>query len=256
MKQGTTLAASARLTIISAAAGLSMSMASVPANAQFYVRSPDVEKGELKLEEHGAIYSRPGEDERRRQSHELEAKYGFTDRWEGIVEATFRQNIGDSLKAHRFEIGAQYEIIERQSNGLGLAFRSLYEFALQDGDPDEILFGPLAKYVWGRDSLTVNTFFVGQIGNHVDIDSLELKVNWRLKHEFGEKFGVGLEGYSEIEDLSHPGSFDEQKHRLGPVAYLEFEDSMPKWEFAAGALFGVSDATSDVTFKFDAEVVF
>jgi hypothetical protein len=104
--------------------------------------------------------------------------------------------------------------------------------------------------------LTINTFFVGQVGNHADIDSLELKVNWRLKHEFGEKFGVGLEGYSEIEDLSHTGSFDEQKHRLGPVAYLEFEDSMPKWEFAAGALFGVSDATSDITFKFDAEVEF
>jgi len=51
-------------------------------------------------------------------------------------------------------------------------------------------------------------------------------------------------------------SVGDQKHRLGPVAYLEFEESMPKWEFAAGALFGVSDATSDVTFKFDAEVKF
>ena len=227
-----------------------------PANAQFYVRSPDVEKGELKLEEHGAIYSGPGEDERRRQSHELEAKYGFTDRWEGIVEGVFRQNIGDSLKAHRLELGAQYEIVERHGDGWGLAFRSLYEFALQDGDPDEILFGPLAKYVWGHDSFTINTFFVGQVGQNVDIDSLELKVNWRLKHEFNETFALGVEAYSEIGDLSHTGTFEDQKHRVGPVAYLEFGESMPKWEFAAGALFGVSDATSDVTFKFDAEVEF
>lgn len=231
-------------------------MANVPANAQFYVRSPDVEKGELKLEEHGAIYSGPGEDERRRQSHEVEAKYGFTDRWEGIVEGVFRQEIGESFKAHRFELGAQYEIMERHGDGLGLAFRSLYEFALQDGDPDEILFGPLAKYVWGHNSLTVNTFFIGQLGNNRDIDSLELKVNWRLKHEFNERFGLGVEGYSEIEDLSHTGSFDDQKHRVGPVAYLEFGGREPKWEFAAGALFGVSDATSDITFKFDAEVEF
>ena len=254
--RGRTLAAYLCMPVLFAVTYLSMSMASVPAHAQFYVRSPDVEKSELKLEEHGAIYSGPGEDERRRQSHELEAKYGFTDRWEGIVEGTFRQNIGESLKAHRLEIGAQYEIIERQGDGLGFAFRSLYEFALQTGDPDEILFGPLAKYVRGRDSFTVNTFFIGQVGDHVDIDSLELKANWRLKHEFGEKFGVGLEGYSEIEDLSHTGSFDNQKHRLGPVAYFEFEDRIPKWEFAAGALFGVSDATSDVTFKFDAEMEF
>jgi hypothetical protein len=231
-------------------------VAHLPAAAQFYVRSPDVEKGELKLEEHGALYSGPGEEERRRQSHVVWAEYGLTDRWEGIAEGVFRQEIGDSLKAHRFELGAQYEIIERHRDGLGVAFLSLYELALQDGDPDEILFGPLAKYAWGHDSLAVNAFFIGQVGNNRDIDSLELKFNWRLKHEFNERIGLGVEGYSEIEDLSHAGTFDDQKHRVGPVAYLEFGGREPKWEFAAGALFGVSDATSDVTFKFDAEVEF
>jgi hypothetical protein len=116
----------------------------------------------------------------------------------------------------------------------------------------------LAKYVIGRDSATINTFFVGQLGDEAEIDSLELKVNWRLKRELGEKFALGVEGYSEIEDLAHAGTFDDQKHRLGPVAYYETggHGGKPKWEFAAGALFGVSDATSDVTFKFDAEVKF
>ena len=41
-----------------------------PAPAQFYVRSPEVSKGEAEIEEHGALYSGPGEDERLRQSHE------------------------------------------------------------------------------------------------------------------------------------------------------------------------------------------
>jgi hypothetical protein len=137
-------------------------------------------------------------------------------------------------------------------------FRTIYEFALQDSSPDEILFGPLAKFVRGPDSATINTFFVGQLGDEAEIDSLEMKVNWRLKHEFGETFGLGVEGYSEIEDLVHAGSFDDQKHRLGPVAYFEFggHGRKPKWEFAAGTLFGVSEATSDVTFKFDAELKF
>src|SRR5680860_1212782 len=256
MKWGRTFFALWCPTAFVSVAVLPFCLESTPAAAQFYVRSPDVKKGELAIEEHGAVYSGPGEEERRRQSHEVELKYGFTDRWEGIVEGFFRQDIGDSLEAREFEIGAQYEIIERQGDGLGLAFRGIYEFALQDHSPDEILFGPLAKYVRGRDSATINTFFVGQLGDEAEIDSLELKVNWRLKHELGKKFALGVEGYSEIEDLSHAGSFDDQKHRIGPVAYLEFEKSMPKWEFAAGALFGVSDATSDVTFKFDAEVEF
>jgi hypothetical protein len=95
MKWQSTLAACLRLTIFFVVTALSVCMGNVPANAQFYVRSPDVEKGALKLEEHGAIYSGPGEDERRRQSHEVEGKYGFTDRWEGIVEGVFRQEIGE-----------------------------------------------------------------------------------------------------------------------------------------------------------------
>jgi hypothetical protein len=255
MDWGNRVSAPWRPTLVVGFAALMFWFAGSPAFAQFYVRSPDVKKGEVAIEEHGAIYSGPGEDERRRQSHEVEFKYGLADRWELIVEGFFRQDIGESLEAREFELGGQYEIIERHGDGIGFAFRTIYEFALQDHSPDEILFGPLAKYVRGSDSATFNAFFVGQVGDEAEIDSLELKVNWRLKHELGKKFALGVEGYSEIEDLSHAGSFDEQKHRLGPVAYLEFEGK-PKWEFAAGALFGVSDATSDVTFKFDAELKF
>jgi len=233
-------------------------LASQPASAQFYVRPPEVEKGKVYIEEHGALYSGPGEDERRRQSHEVEFKYGLADRWALIIEGFFQQDIGESLEARQFELGAQYEIIERHGDGLGLDFRTIYEFALQNHSPDEILFGPLAKYVRGRDSAAINAFFIGQVGDEAEIDSLELKLNWRLKHEFNEKWGLGVEGYGEIEDLSHAGTFDEQKHRIGPVAYYEFggHEGKPKWEFAAGTLFGISDATSDVTYKFDAEVKF
>lgn len=231
---------------------------SASAQAQFYVRSPEVEKGELEIEEHGAAYSGPGEDERLRHSHELEQKYGLTDRFEVIVEQVFEQPIGDDFVAEEIELGGQYEIIQRHNDGFGLAFRTLYEFALLGGSPDEILFGPLAKFVMGRDSATINTFFVGQVGDHVEIDSLELKVNWRLKRELSERWGLGVEGYSEIEDLAHAGSFDEQEHRLGPVAYYEFPhaEGRPEWKAAGGVLFGLSDAVSDFTYKFDLEVEF
>jgi hypothetical protein len=256
MSWGANRVAVMRAAILFAISIVLLVLGSLRAGAQFYVRSPDVEKGALALEEHGALYSGPGTEERRRQSHEAEAKYGFTDRWQGIAEGYFQQDIGGDLTARQFELGGQYEMVEREGDGLGVAFRGIYEFALEGGEPDEILFGPLAKYVWGRDSATINTFFIGQVGNNVGIDSLELQVNWRLKHEFGDTFALGVEGYSQIDDLSHAGTFDQQKHRLGPVAYFAFEDRLRKWEFAAGTLFGVSDAASDVTFKFDAEVQF
>jgi hypothetical protein len=233
-------------------------LASAPASAQFYVRSPAVDKGEAEIEEHGAFYSGPGEDERLRQSHEIEGKYGITERFEGILEGELEQPIGEDLEGKAIELGGQYEIIERHDDGLGFAFRTLYEFALPNDATDEILFGPLAKFVRGRDSATINTFFVGQVGDHVEIEGLELKVNWQLKRELNERWSIGLEGFSEIEDLGHAGSFDEQQHRLGPVAYYELPhtEGRPEWKAAGGVLFGLSDATSDFTYKFDLEVEF
>jgi hypothetical protein len=235
-----------------------LALASSPASAQFYVRSPEVDKGEAEIEEHGALYSGPGEDERLRQTHEVEGKYGITERFEVILEGELEQSIGENLEGEAIELGGQYEIIERHGDGLGLAFRTIYEFALPDDSPHEILFGPLANFVRGRDSATINTFFVGQVGNHVEIDSLELKINWQLKHELSEKWALGVEGFSEIEDLAHAGSFDDQSHRLGPVAYYEFPhaEGRPEWKAAGGVLFGVNDAVSDLTYKFDLEVEF
>jgi len=235
-----------------------IALASGPASAQFYVRSPEVDKGEAEIEENGALYSGPGEDERLRQTHEVEGKYGITERFEGILEGELEQPIGEDLEGKAIELGGQYELIERHGDGLGFAFRTLYEFALPDDSPDEILFGPLAKFVKGHDSATINTFFVGQAGDHVEIDGLELKVNWQLKRELNERWALGLEGFSEIEDLAHAGTFDEQQHRLGPVAYYEFPhaEGRPEWKAAGGVLFGLSDATSDFTYKFDLEVEF
>jgi len=223
------------------AAGLTTIVLPISAGAQFYVRSPEVDKGEAEIEEHGALYSGSGEDERLRQTHEVEAKYGITERFEVILEGVFEQPTGEDFKAEEIELGGQYEIIERHGDGFGLAFRTLYEFALLGGSPDEILFGPLAKFVRHRDSATINAFFVGQVGDHVEIDSLELKLNWRVKRELTERWGLGVEGYSEIEDLAHAESFHEQEHRLGPVAYYEFPhaEGTPEWKAAGGVLFWI-----------------
>jgi hypothetical protein len=97
-----------------------------PASAQFYVRSPEVDKGEAEIEEHGAFYSGPGEDEHLTQTHELEGKYGITERFEVILEGVFEQSIGEDFEAEEIEIGGQYEIVQHEGDGVGFAFRALY----------------------------------------------------------------------------------------------------------------------------------
>src|SRR5712691_8246327 len=189
-------------------------------SAQFYVRQPDVEKGESEVEEHGAVYVGPGDDEQLRQSHEVEFKNGLTDRAQLIVEGFFEQPIGEGLQPEEFEIGAQYELIKPEGDGFAFAFRTLYE-AVKDA-PGEILFGPLVRYAKGSNSTTLNIFFVGQVGEHPDIDGLEFQYNWQFKHELSHRVAVGVEAFGEIEDLANPGSFNDQLHRVGPVIYLNF----------------------------------
>jgi hypothetical protein len=252
-----------------------MLLAPSPASAQFYVRQPDVEKGESEVEEHGAVFVSPGADEDLRQSHEVEFTRGLTDRTQLIIEGFFEQPIGASLQFKEFEIGGQYELIKPQGDGFAFAFRTLYE-AVRDA-PDELLFGPLARYSVGRNSTTLNTFFVGQVGDHPTIDGLEFQYNWQFKHELSHRLAFGAEAFGEIQDLAHPGSFNDQLHRAGPVIYLNFGEEEEGYaaekresdegerdqksealelKLAAGVLFGLSDATSDVTFKLDAELEF
>jgi hypothetical protein len=129
----------------------------------------------------------------------------------------------------------------------------------------------------GRNSTTLNTFFVGQVGDHPTIDSLEFQYNWQFKRELTHRIAFGVEAFGEIQDLAHPGSFNDQLHRAGPVIYLNFgteeegsaaqrhesdegeraqQSEAPELKMAAGVLFGMTDATSDVTFKLDLELEF
>ncbi len=59
-------------------------LAALPAWGSSTCARPMSRRAELAIEEHGAIYG-PGEDGPRRQSHVVELKYGFNDRWEAFV---------------------------------------------------------------------------------------------------------------------------------------------------------------------------
>ena len=250
-----------------------------PARAQdsFYVRQPEVEKGETEIEEHGAILAGTNATEDLRQSHEVEVTQGVTDRWQLMVEGLFEQPLHENLQATEVEVGTQFEMIKRKGDGFDLAFRTEYEAKLEHDQADEILFGPIVKYAQGRASTTFDAFFTGQVGDKADTDSLGFEYNWQLKYELNRRVGLGVEAFGEIKDLANPGSFNDQPHRAGPVIYLNFgeeeeisaaekresevskheqEPEAPEFKMAAGVLFGLTDVTSDVTFKLDAELEF
>ena len=93
--------------------------AASPTWAQFYVRSPEVSKGELEIEEHGALYSGPGEDERLTQTHELEGKYGITQRFEVILEGVFEHREARILRLRKSSSAANMKLSSARMMVLG-----------------------------------------------------------------------------------------------------------------------------------------
>ena len=113
----------------------------------------------------------------------------------------------------------QYEIIEREGNGIGLAFQAGYGFATRGGEADEIEFGPIVELASGKLLLTLNPFFSAQVGDNRETDGLGFEYGWRAEYDFAKHWGVGVEMFGEIEDLANAGSFDDQNHSLGPTLF-------------------------------------
>ena len=269
-----------------------------PAHAQFEIQKPEVQKGEFELEYHGAYFnglpSLP--TDAARQGHEFKALYGLTDWFQIKAAAELEQERAEdgsfnTLKLSEVEGQSKVELVPLTGDGFGASFLAAYgESVVSNEDESAITFGPILKAVRGPLSFTANLFPVysfnikeTEIGYkegeaEVEIertpDHWNFDYAWQLKHQTGEHWAVGVEGFGRFEDIAGDVADSEaDKHRFGPVIYLGFGDhghgsaghgnghdlaarSMPALEIAFGVLFGLNDDTSDIALKWDADFAF
>ncbi|HEX2447063.1 MAG TPA: hypothetical protein VHK26_02615 [Methyloceanibacter sp.] len=264
-----------------------------PALAEFEIEEAGIKKGEVELEYRGAVHNgfpraereaaeeaggggaleEEEEGEFLRQSHDFEFHYGITDRLGFGTTLITDEPLDGSYDLSAVEVELQYELIERMGSGLGLAFLGGYGIATRGGEADEIEFGPIVELAAGRALLTVNPFFTSQVGHNRETDGLGFEYGWRGQYAIARHWGVGVEMFGEIEDLSNAGSFDDQPHSIGPTLFYnpgEEEDEGgngddddkiaqgPEMEisFNVGVQFGLTDATSDTAVKFQGGLAF
>lgn len=283
-----------------AAAGLTISVTK-PALAEFEIQESQVEKGEVEVDYRGAVHwgfpngektGAGGEDgddevvgaleeeeetgEFLRQSHDLEPQFGMTDRWLLSFTLSADEPLDQDFNVSAVEIENQYELIEREGNGFGLAVTGAYGFATRGGEADEIEFGPIGEFAMGSLLVTTNTYLTALVGSNADTDGLGFDYGWRAEYKIAERWGLGVEMFGEIEDLSHSGSFDDQNHSIGPTLFYnpsdddddvggegdeDDEDEIagpPEMEFSlnVGVQFGLTDMTSDTALKFQGSLAF
>jgi hypothetical protein len=263
-----------------------------PAHAEFEIQETTIEKGEVEVEYRGAVHwGVPGtaiSDEAAgdaleeviepglRQSHDLEVQWSATDWLQVSITNSFTEPLDNDLNLTSVEGETLFELIEREGNGLGLAFDLEYEQAINHGDEEEaneFAFGPFVELAQGPLLLTLNPLFTHQTGDNAETAGLGFDYGWRAEYKVATHWGVGVEMFGEIEDLPNSGSFNDQTHSIGPTLFYnpggedddvggEGDDDElagpPPMEFSlnVGVQFGLTDATSDTALKFQGAIGF
>jgi hypothetical protein len=254
-----------------------------PALAEFQIQEATIEKGVTEFEYRGAYHwgvpevtdNNPNANDLV-QSHEFELQHSFTDWWLVQLTVGLEQPLHDDFEASDVELETEFALIKRKGNGIALSIQGGYEKSTI-GQADVFAFGPIVELASGKLLVTLNPLFTGQVGPDRETEGLGFDYGWRAEYDFARHWGVGVEMFGGIEDLSNTGTFNQQNHSIGPTLFWsptnkeedvgdaaggdEDENKGPgsvplELSFNVGVQFGLTDATSDTALKFQGSLSF
>ncbi len=95
---------------------------------------------------------------------------------------------------------------------------------------------------WNARAVFMTSFDVGDNAR----DGWNLQSRFRLDKNLGAGHTLGVEMYNDYGRTNNIGSFDEQRHTVGPIYNMRLGS---KWSAFSGVLFGISEAASDAEFR-------
>lgn len=214
------------------------------AHANKTVKSPYVEQGEFELESKTGYDIDGDENTDGAWKEVLGAGYGVTDFWFTEAEVEFaragRQGADPETKALKWENKFQLTQPGEFFVDVGAAAEYVYNTA---GDADKVEGKLLLGKQLEKVNLLANAIVKREVGSEAS-DENEYEFSWSASYRYAPNFEPGLEMYNEVGNFE--GDFDEQTHRIGPVAYGDLGGGI---KYDAGVLFGVSESAPDATLK-------
>jgi hypothetical protein len=244
-----------RLACVTAASLLAAAIA-LPARADFKVKQPDAEPGELELETVGS-YGQSGRAEHdNEQSFVHEIEYGFNNFWRsGLEFETGRApGPGNHLKLDQITWENWLVFGERGQYWLDPALFVEYGHTTIAQTPDEITFGPLLRKEVGPTINTVNLFLTKEVGQFAGTGRMSFSYAWETRIATGGIIEPGVQAYGAPGPIGHFAPISEQDHRIGPQVFGVIHELGPgTLKFNGGFLFGLTPATSRHTLRWQAE---
>jgi hypothetical protein len=240
---------------------LSLAVAA-PALADFKVVTPDVNQGELAVENVGDIGIDHDPDKNGEQSHTAEIEYGITRWWQMELEFEFERDPGLDRDTRFSQLTSEntFQFTERGEYWLDLGFFAEYGQAMLKDDPNETTFGPvLRKDFWGL-SNTINLFIEKDLGPHAAerpqfLYAWETRIDaWTMN--FGQHFTIepGFQYYGAPGAFGQFARWSEQDNRAGPQLFGKIFNIGPgTLEWNGGVLVGLTNAVPKITPRWQLE---
>jgi len=224
----------------------------------FSIDEPEVVKGEQEVEVNGAVQNGfPVNADPVRYSMELEYTYGVT-RWLSLSPlVNFDKPDGDSFHATVAGVESVWFPVE-VGKLLTVAWFTELEGAVHHDETNSTTLGPIVQFGHDKASLILNPYFEKSFGKNHE-EGIEFNYQWQAKAALNQRLALGIEGFGAIPNIGNSPGIDFQEHRIGPVLYYEKELTGEKegtFAINAGVLFGLTEATPNVTGKVNASLAF
>lgn len=221
----------------------------MPALAADKLYSPYVTPGELEIEYFGSrsFDDRPSKNNEQKQ--QFAVAYGVNDYWKTELYTKFEKEPQDRLRFDEWEWENIFQLTERGEYWLDAGASLAYEWTPQSDRADTAEARILLAKDLDKTSHLLNIKGSKKVGADAAKTRLKGKLLWSSRYNYSRYFEPGFEIESDFGELSRTGSFDVQKHYVGPAAYgkipLHFTDRADGLKYRIGYLFGVSKAAQD-----------
>ena len=217
--------------------------------ADFKVYYPNVTQGEFEFENRAfdTFDQNPGRGNERNVTSEL--GYGVTNYWFAEIENEFEKGPQDQWRYHALGLENVFQLTEPGEKWLDLGFFAEYEFAMQRGNSDGFIFGPILQKQFGRTIVTANLLVAADIGGDAPEDP-QFNYSVEVKYLLTPLFQPGFQLFGAPGAFSGFQRFSQQDNRAGPVLFGEIHTAPGKIKYEAGYLVGLTHDSPSGTLKF------
>lgn len=230
-----------------AAATAALSLAS-PAFAQSVsgVSGAEVKAGDNSFE-YRAAFSPEDDGKEEGFAHRLHFQHAFDDSWRGRVIVAQGKRGSEALTTQSVSVEILRQFLESEdTGGWDSAIRIDGVVPVEDGRPGRARIAWLNGVDLGeRWDARANIYFAREFGD-LRKDGVLIETREELTYKVGSGVKIGAQMFNSYGSTDHFGSFDQQKHQLGPVLKGKLGEHV-KFEFST--LFGVSSAASDADIR-------